>query len=85
MLVSLYSGVSTWVMVPGTARPPSAASRCGSLILEAIVPSALIPEAVRDRLNKEIRAKGFCHASEDIGITLLDECLARYGTLVVPA
>jgi hypothetical protein len=85
MLVSLYSGGATWVMVPGTAKPPGTASHYGSLVLEATVPSALIPEAIRERLNREIRTAGFCQASEELGITLIDECLARYGTLVLPA
>ena len=84
MLISLYSGRSSWVMVPSNHRlTVEAITSCGSLILEGNVPSALISDDVWKRFQAEVRQQGFCQVSEDLGILLMDECVTRYGTLMM--
>jgi len=86
VLISLYSGRSCWVMVPTSQSPPlSAITRCGTLIYEGTMPSALISDDLWTLWRGAIQKQGFCQVNEDLGLLLLTESGMTYGTLRMEA
>ena len=84
MLISLYSGMASWVVVPQHTRPTNAAAIHGPLIFEGTIHSHLLSSDVWSRIWSEWEQHSFASVSEDLGLVLLEACLNRYGTLTPP-
>lgn len=84
MLISLYSGMASWVVVPQRVRPTNAAALHGPLIFEGTIHSHLLSSEVWSRIWTEWERHSFASVSEDLGLVLLEACLKRYGTLTPP-
>ena len=83
MYLALHSGPTMWALTrAATSIPDGAESRCGHLIFEGMVPTDLFPTDTWPHLDTEIRRNGFVDISEDLGLTLVDECLRRFGRLI---
>jgi len=84
MLISLYSGMASWVVVPQRVRPTQAAAIHGPLIFEGTIHSHLLSPHIWTRIWSEWERHPFASLSEDLGLVLLGACLDRYGTLTPP-
>jgi len=84
MLISLYSGMASWVVVPQRVRPTNAVAIHGPLIFEGTIHSHLLSTDVWSRIWTEWERNSFASVSEDLGLVLLEACLNRYGTLTPP-
>jgi hypothetical protein len=84
MLISLYSGMASWVVVPQRVRPTNAAGIHGPLIFEATIHSHLLPADIWARIWSEWERHSFASVSEDLGLMFLAASLDRYGTLLPP-
>jgi len=84
MLVSLYSGLASWVVVPVRVRPAEAAFRYGPLAFEGTIHSHLMPSDIWSRIWSEWEYKSFASISEDLGLVLLEAGLLHSGTLTPP-
>lgn len=81
VLISLYSGASCWLLLPGEQTPPAAAvDRHGPLVLESTLPANVVLVSVWRRMQSELHEHGYCCISEDFALLLLEEYLERYGT-----
>lgn len=81
MLISLYSGLASWVVVPQRVRPTNAAALYGPLIFEGTIHSHLMSADIWSRIWTEWERRSFASVSEDMGLVLLEANLNRYGTL----
>jgi len=84
MLISLYSGLTSWVVVPQRVKPTKAAFLFGSLIFEGTIHSHLISADIWSRIWSDWERQSFSSVSEDLGLVLLEASLNRYGTLTPP-
>ena len=84
MLISLYSGMAAWVVVPQRVRPTNAAAVHGHLIFEGTIHSHLLSSDIWTRIWSEWERHSYASVSEDLGLVLLEACLDRYGTLTPP-
>ena len=84
MLISLYSGMSSWVVVPDRSKPTGATALVGHLIFEGTIHSHLLSSDVWMRIWTEWQQRTFALVSEDLGLVLLEASLKRYGTLMPP-
>ena len=83
MRISLYSGPACWIMVLAGCHSVAAFTACGPLQFEGTVPSQLIAKDIWTPLLSECQENSYAEISEDLGLTLLDETLRRYGTLTL--
>lgn len=81
MLISLYSGLISWVVVPQRVRPTNAAYLFGPLIFEGTIHSHLMSATIWSRIWSDWERQSFSIVSEDLGLVLLEANLNRYGTL----
>lgn len=84
MLISLYSGLASWVVVPQRVRPTNAAALYGPLIFEGTIHSHLMSADIWSRIWSEWEQHSFASVSEDLGLVLLEASLDRYGALPPP-
>ena len=84
MLISLYSGLASWVVVPQRVKPTNAAALYGPLIFEGTIHSHLMSAHIWSRIWGEWERHSFARVSEDLGLVLLEASLNRYGTLTPP-
>ena len=84
MLVSLYSGLISWVVVPQRVKPTNAACLFGPLIFEGTIHSHLMSTNIWSRIWSDWERQSFSSVSEDLGLVLLEASLDRYGTLTPP-
>jgi hypothetical protein len=84
MLISLYSGMASWVVVPQRVRPTNAAAIHGPLIFEGTIHSHLVSSDIWSRIWSDWELQSYASVSEDLGLVLLGACLDRYGTLTPP-
>jgi hypothetical protein len=84
MLVSLYSGLASWVVVPVRVRPAEAAVKYGTLTFEGTIHSHLMSSDIWSRIWSEWEFKSFASVSEDLGLVLLEAGLLHSGTLTPP-
>ena len=84
MLVSLYSGFASWVVVPVRVRPAEAAAKHGPLTFEGTIHSHLMSPDIWTRIWSEWEIKSFASVSEDLGLVLLEAGLLHSGTLTPP-
>lgn len=84
MLVSLYSGLTSWVVVPQRVRPAHAARLLGPLIFEGTIHSHLMSTTIWSRIWSDWERQSYSSVSEDLGLVLLEANLDRYGTLTPP-
>ena len=84
MRISLYSGISSWVVVPDGTKPTSATAHHGQLIFEGTIHSHLLSSDVWAHIWKDWQKQPFASVSEDLGLVLLEASLRRYGTLTPP-
>ncbi len=84
MLISLYSGMAAWVVVPQRVRPTNAAAIHGPLIFEGTIHSHLLSSDIWTHIWSEWERQSYASVSEDLGLVLLGACLDRYGTLTPP-
>lgn len=77
MLISLYSGMASWVAVPGRVTLTGAAGLPGPLIFEGTINSQLLSAEVLSRIGSEWKRRSFARVSEDLGLVLLEACLKR--------
>jgi hypothetical protein len=83
MRISLYSGMSCWIVVPDGAEP-DATGLPRPLIFEGTIHSHLLPSEVWARIWSQWQRRAFARLSEDMGLVLLEASLRRYGTLAPP-
>lgn len=83
MLISLYSGLTSWVVVPQRVKPTNGALY-GPLIFEGTIHSHLMSTDIWSRIWTEWERRLFASVSEDLGLVLLEAGLNRYGTLTPP-
>lgn len=84
MRISLYSGMSSWVVVPDRQPPHQAEAIHGHLIFEGTIHSHLLSDDVWTRIWAQWQRHAFALVSEDLGLVLLEASLKRYGTLTPP-
>jgi len=84
MLISLYSGLASWVVVPQRVKPTNAAALYGPLIFEGTIHSHLMSADIWSGIWSEWERHSFASVSEDLGLVLLEANLNRYGTLTPP-
>lgn len=84
MHISLYSGMSSWVVVPDRQMPMLATALHGRLIFEGTIHSHLLSDDVWTRIRSQWQQQSFAVVSEDLGLVLLEASLKRYGTLTPP-
>jgi hypothetical protein len=84
MLISLYSSIASWVVVPQRVRPTNAAILYGPLTFEGTIHSHLMSADIWSRIWTEWERHSFASVSEDLGLVLLGASLDRYGTLTPP-
>jgi hypothetical protein len=84
MLVSLYSGFISWIVVPQRVKPTNAAAMHGPLIFEGTIHSHLMARETWSHIWSEWEKKAFATVSEDLGLVLLEAGLIHSGTLTPP-
>lgn len=84
MLISLYSGLVSWIVVPQRVKPVNAAALHGPLIFEGTIHSHLMTADIWSHIWSEWEQKSFATVSADLGLVLLDAGLTHSGTLTPP-
>ena len=84
MLISLYSGVPAWVIVPQRVRPARAAGLQGPLAFEGTIHSHLLPTDLWTRIRSEWERHCFARVTQEQGRSLLAAAMRRFGTLAPP-
>ncbi|GAB3359350.1 hypothetical protein [Lysobacter tyrosinilyticus] len=80
MIISLYSGMASWVVVPQRVKPTRATFLFGPLIFEGTIHSHLLSADIWSRIWSDWERQSFSSLSEDLGLVLLEASLNRYGS-----
>ena len=81
MLISLYSGRASWVVMPHGVQPTHAARLFERLVFEGTIQSHLMSADLWLRTRSDWQRRACSRLSEDLGLVLLEANLIRYGTL----
>ena len=84
MIVSLYSSLASWVVVPVRVEPSQAAAEYGPLTFEGTIHSHLMPSDIWSRIWSEWESQPFACVPEVLGLVLLEAGQLHYGTLTPP-